>query len=90
VSKPSIKLKSPSKNIRFVTMLRTTVILLVICIAMSGCANLAPWERGTLAKSHMAVELDPLQSIMRAHNYGAREAGASVNSNGGGGGCGCS
>jgi len=65
------------------------ILLFTGSLAMTGCANLAPWERGTLAKSHMAINPDPLQTNMRAHNYGSRESGASVNSSGGGGGCGC-
>ena len=68
----------------------TLVILLLMgCLVMTGCANVAPWERGNLAKPHMAINQDPLQTGMRAHNYGSRESGASVNSSGGGGGCGC-
>ena len=65
------------------------ILLFMGCLTMTGCANLAPWERGNLAKSHMAINPDPLQTNMRAHNYGSRESGASVNSSGGGGGCGC-
>ncbi len=62
---------------------------LIICIGLSGCVNLAPWERGNLAKPQMAIDPHPLQDAMRAHNYGSREAGASDNASGGGGGCGC-
>ncbi len=65
------------------------MLLIVGSLAITGCANLAPWERGNLAKPHMAINPDPIQTNMRAHNYGSREAGASVNSSGGGGGCGC-
>ncbi len=65
------------------------ILLLMGCLVMTGCANLAPWERGNLAKPHMAINPDPMQTNMRAHNYGSRESGASVNSSGGGGGCGC-
>ena len=65
------------------------ILLFMGCLVMTGCANLAPWERGNLAKPHMAINPDPMQTSMRAHNYGSRESGASVNSSGGGGGCGC-
>ncbi len=67
------------------------MLLLGVCVvaALSGCANVAPWERGTLAKPHMALDPSPLQTGTRMHNYGSREAGASTNSEGGGGGCGC-
>lgn len=56
---------------------------------LSGCANVAAWERGVLAKPQMALDPNPLQTGTRMHNYGSREAGASANSEGGGGGCGC-
>ncbi|MDT8363822.1 MAG: DUF4266 domain-containing protein [Nitrosomonas sp.] len=66
------------------------VLLLLLTIAtLTGCAQVAPWERGNLAKPQMALEPHPLQVGIRAHNYGSREAGASTHSNGGGGGCGC-
>jgi len=62
--------------------------LLAAGIGVSGCANVAPWERGNLAKPQMAPEPYPLQSTLRAHIYGSREA-ASGGEAGGGGGCGC-
>lgn len=65
-----------------------SVILLSIPV-LTGCVNVAPWERGNLAKSQMALDPNPLQSAIQAHVYGSREAAASVNSSGGGGGCGC-
>jgi len=49
----------------------------------------APWERGVLAKSEMALDPTPMQSVIRAHNYSSREAAASAHTAGGGGGCGC-
>ena len=65
------------------------IILFLAGIGLSGCATVAPWERGILAKSEMALDPNPLQSYMRSHNFGAREASASANAHGGGGGCGC-
>lgn len=64
------------------------VWLLGMGFLLSGCAPVAPWERGNLAKPHMALDPYPLQSAMRAHNYGAREA-ASGGTGSSGGGCGC-
>ncbi len=64
-------------------------LILMISLGLSGCASVAPWDRGDLAKAHMAIDPDPMQSSIRAHNYGSREAGASANVAGGGGGCGC-
>ncbi len=65
------------------------VILCFVIVSLSGCANVPPWERGTLAKPQMALDPNPLQSYMRAHNFGSREAAAGTNATGGGGGCGC-
>lgn len=57
-------------------------------IFLSACSNVSPWERGTLAKPHMSLELSPLQNSLRSHQYGSREA-ASGGGEVGGGGCGC-
>lgn len=67
-----------------------TAIMLIIMpiLCMTGCAPVAAWERGTLAKPHMALDPRPALSALRAHNYGSREA-ASGGSSAGGGGCGC-
>ncbi len=53
-----------------------------------GCSSVSPWERGTLAKAEMSLEPAPLQSSLRSHQYGSREA-ASGGGQSGGGGCGC-
>lgn len=60
----------------------------LLCLTLSGCAPVAPWERGTLAKAHMALDPCPMQTIMRTHNYSSREAASGGHSSGGGG-CGC-
>lgn len=72
-------------------MIRQILVFVVLCtmLSVAGCVNVAPWERGNLAKPHMALDPHPLQSGVRAHNYGSRESAASTNSAGGGGGCGC-
>jgi len=57
-------------------------------VGLVGCANVQPWERGNLAKPQMALDPYPLQSALRAHNYGSREAAAG-GSAAQGGGCGC-
>lgn len=69
----------------------TAKILLCAMALMSiltACAPVEPWERGHLAKPQMALDSQPLQSALRAHNYGSREAAAGVNAAQGGG-CGC-
>lgn len=55
---------------------------------LTACVSVQPWEKGHLAKPHMALDPHPLQSGLRAHNYGSREAGASSGAAQGGG-CGC-
>jgi hypothetical protein len=73
--------------------LSVTCGALLAVALLSGCANLQqkevqPWQRGTLAKSEMAWEPDPLTAQYRRHVQFSKEAatgGASL----GGGGCGC-
>jgi Domain of unknown function (DUF4266) len=55
------------------------VRLLALSICLVGCANVQPWERGNLAKPQMALDPYPLQSALRVHNYGSREAAAGGN-----------
>ncbi len=62
--------------------------ILLFCFLAFGCAEVKPWQRGNLAKPHMALEPDPTERIIRDHTFYSKEAstgGAGV----GGGGCGC-
>ncbi|NOT83265.1 MAG: DUF4266 domain-containing protein [Methylococcaceae bacterium] len=68
--------------------IRLFALLILFMQGITGCAAVAPWERGTLAKPHMAMDPHPLQTVMRAHNYSSREAAVGGHSSGGGG-CGC-
>ena len=68
-----------------------TLISLVSVVAISsGCSNVdvKPWQKGTLAKEHMALEPDALQRIINEQVVTSKES-----SSGGygvvGGGCGC-
>jgi hypothetical protein len=61
---------------------------LLLALNLSGCAEVAPWERGNLAKPHMALNPSPMQTTLRSHQYGSREA-SSGGGAAGGGGCGC-
>ncbi|MEQ1560525.1 MAG: DUF4266 domain-containing protein [Methyloglobulus sp.] len=63
-------------------------IILFLTILLTACAPVQPWERGNLAKPQMALDPYPMQSSLRAHNYGSREAAAGDNAAQGGG-CGC-
>jgi hypothetical protein len=62
----------------------------VLCLALgaAGCAEVAPWERGRLAKPHMALDPNPGCRALRVHTHMSREAaaGGKIAS---GGGCGC-
>ncbi|MCB1985055.1 MAG: DUF4266 domain-containing protein [Burkholderiales bacterium] len=65
------------------------VLINLFAAAITGCAHVAAWERGYLAKPQMAIDPHPLQNHIQLHNYSSREAAASTHSADGGGGCGC-
>ena len=57
-------------------------------LALPGCANVKPWERGVLARTDMAWDPDSQETARRAHILFSKEA--SLGGGGaGGGGCGC-
>ena len=62
--------------------------LLLATAAVTGCAPLAPWQRGNLAKPSMALEPNPAKSAMRTHMHVSREAASGGDSTAGGA-CGC-
>lgn len=62
--------------------------LAILGSLLSGCTSVAPWERGNLAKPEMALNPTPMQTNLRSHIYGSREAAAGGDSASGGG-CGC-
>ena len=60
----------------------------VLALAVCGCTSVAPYQRGYLARSDMALDTNPGMTKALEKTYSAKEAasgGASV----GGGGCGC-
>lgn len=59
-------------------------------LLLSGCAlqPVEPWQRGVLAQSEMAWEVDPLTATQRRQLQVSKEA-ASGGPTLGGGGCGC-
>lgn len=71
------------------TSARRKAFLLILIGMLTGCVNIAPWERGNLAKPQMELDPHPLQSEIQSHNYSSREAAPSHKSSSGGGGCGC-
>lgn len=64
------------------------IFLVCLLLWLSGCASVAPWERGRLAKPQMALDPYPMQSGLRTHVNSARQAAGSGSSTEGGG-CGC-
>ena len=58
------------------------------CLALTGCANVKPYERGILADYTMRPDRDPLADAFAEHLWFSREA-ASGGRGVGGGGCGC-
>ena len=70
------------------SMAALKLMVLGLAASLSGCAQVDPWERGTLAKSHMALDPSPRISALKTHVYTSREA-ASGGSEATGGGCGC-
>ena len=65
-------------------------VLLIPAILSGGCASMGvePWERGVMAEEEMALDADPLDSIIDDHIYFSKEA-SSGGRGFGGGGCGC-
>ena len=61
---------------------------LIALLVLGGCANVPPWERGTLAKPVMATEDPPHETAQKLRTYSAKEGGAAATGVGGGG-CGC-
>jgi len=70
------------------------VIRAILCVIvlpsllLAGCAQVPAWDRGNLARPHMAQEPHPAQRALSDHVYSSREVGAAAAS-GQGGGCGC-
>jgi len=66
---------------------RRAAVALAACALLAGCASVAPWERGHLARPDMVLEPTPaLRALDKT--YAAKEAGSGGAAVGGGG-CGC-
>lgn len=72
------------------TLFRRLLALTAAAVALvtAGCANVQPWERGTLADYTMRADRDPLADSLAEHMWFSREA-SSGGRGVGGGGCGC-
>jgi hypothetical protein len=71
-------------------MLRPLVLSLVLA---SGCAEVTPWQRETLATDRMSLDGDADEQTMVTSRRRTREeasiGGAGTGASSGGGGCGC-
>lgn len=63
-------------------------IAICLFLVLAGCADVPAWDRGNLAKPHMAPDPHPAQRQLLEHVYSSREGG-SAGAVGQGGGCGC-
>lgn len=72
----------------FFKFCRFVVLGLGIAALMTGCTNVQPWQRGTLADRTMRADRDPLGVAASEHIWFSREAVAGGRGVGGGG-CGC-
>jgi hypothetical protein len=63
-------------------------LLFITVLALNGCTEVMPRQRGALALPQMALTPDPLEFGFRQHTAFSKEA-ASGGYGGGGGGCGC-
>jgi hypothetical protein len=62
--------------------------VLGLLVVGTGCQNVKPWQRATLADITMQADRDPIGTAMDEHIFFSREA-ASGGRGVGGGGCGC-
>ncbi len=68
--------------------MKSRLLIIVLVGLTSACTQISPWERGILAKPEMALDPNPMHTLLRSHVYGSREAASGGGSTGGGG-CGC-
>lgn len=64
------------------------LLLLAAFAALTGCANVKPWEREVLARPDMQLDSNALDTALDDHIYFSKE-GTSGGRGFGGGGCGC-
>ena len=64
------------------------LLVVVLAILMSGCADVKPWDRDLLADKYMELVPSPLDNALQSHVFFSKEA-ASGGQGLGGGGCGC-
>lgn len=62
--------------------------IVIASLLSGGCAEVAPWERGTLARDDMSIDAQGNLNSFRQHIFGSKEASQGGHG-GAGGGCGC-
>lgn len=63
-------------------------LLAALLLVGSGCAKVQPWQKGNLARKHMAFDPDTVEARYAKKTYQSKEASSGGYSVGGGG-CGC-
>ena len=72
----------------YLNLLKLIFAILVLLSCATGCTKVQPWQKGNLARSHMAFDPNPPQAQFQQHVYQSKE-GSSGGYGVGGGGCGC-
>ena len=72
---------------RCILSVMASIVAAFVAATATGCATVAPYERGTLAHPTMSAE-DPYTTPLAEHVQAVSE-GAVGGVGGGGGGCGC-
>ncbi len=62
--------------------------VILVLITTASCTDVKAWQKGNLAKSHMAFDTDPTESKFMQHTYTSKE-GSTGGYGVAGGGCGC-
>jgi len=62
--------------------------IFLILLFNTSCSEVKAWQKGNLAKSHMAFDTDPTESKFMQHTYTSKE-GSTGGYGVAGGGCGC-
>ena len=75
-------------NTRTMSRLLLLLALPAVLPFLTGCQNVKPWQRGTLADYTMKQDRDPTGGALNEHIWFSRETAAGGKGVGGGG-CGC-
>jgi len=69
-------------------VIKMTLIVLAVMLALSACSTVKPWDRDLLADDAMQLVPAPLDDAFDEHVFFSKEA-SSGGEGLGGGGCGC-